>query len=323
MKNSVACCTFNGALFLRDQLASLLDQTVRPDEIVIVDDASDDDTSLIAEDFSGSAPRDVSVVFERNASNRGVSENFQNAISLTSGEVVFLCDQDDIWHASKIETMHRAFDARADLALLYSDARLIGAQGDALSGSLFDALEVTARERRLIRDGSAFSALLARNLVTGATVALRRSVFDAARPFPREWVHDEWLAIIAAALGSVDYVDAQLIDYRQHDTNQIGMRRLKPSEKFARLLRPREHRYRHMQRRIEVLLEKLIALGPAVATDHVEKVREKLVHVRVRAALPQNRLARFVPILREVSTGRYARYSVGLRSIAQDFFEPA
>ena len=78
-----------------------------------------------------------------------------------------------------------------------------------------------------------------------------------------------------------------------------------------------------MQRRVEILLDKLIALGPAVPPDHVRKVREKLGHVRVRAALPQNRAARFVPILREISTGRYAHYSVGLRSIAQDFFEPA
>ena len=323
MKISVACCTYNGSAFLSDQLESLLGQSMRPDEIVIVDDASTDDTARIAEHFSRGAPAGVAVVFERNPSNCGVIENFQKAISLTSGGVTFLCDQDDVWHAAKIETMVRAFDTRADLTLLYSDARLIGAQGGALSGSLFDALEVTARERRLIRDGSAFSALLARNLVTGATVALRRSVFDAARPFPREWVHDEWLAIIAAALGSVDYVDAQLIDYRQHDRNQIGMRRLKLSEKFPKLLRPRENRYRHMQRRVEILLDKLIALAPAVRPEYVEQVREKLRHVRVRAALPKNRAVRIVPILCEISTGRYARYSVGLRSIAQDFFEPA
>ena len=323
MRISVACCTYNGALFLGDQLRSLVGQTRRPDEIVIVDDASVDGTAQIAEHFSRSAPAGVAVVFERNASNCGVTENFQKAISLTSGELIFLCDQDDVWHTSKIETMCRVFDARADLTLLHSDARLIGARGDTLSGSLLDALEVSARERSLIHGGSAFSALLARNLVTGATVALRRSAFDAARPFPREWVHDEWLAIIAAALGSVDFVDAQLIAYRQHDANQIGMRRLTLSEKFAKLFRSRENRYQTMQRRVEVLLAKLIALGSVVPPDRVEKVREKLAHARVRAALPHNRAARFVPILREISTGRYARYSAGLRSIAQDFFEPA
>ena len=323
MRISVACCTYNGALFLGDQLRSLVGQTRRPDEIVIVDDASVDGTAQIAEHFSRSAPAGVAVVFERNVSNCGVTENFQKAISLTSGELIFLCDQDDVWHTSKIETMCRVFDARADLTLLHSDARLIGARGDTLSGSLLDALEVSARERSLIHGGSAFSALLARNLVTGATVALRRSAFDAARPFPREWVHDEWLAIIAAALGSVDFVDAQLIAYRQHDANQIGMRRLTLSEKFAKLFRSRENRYQTMQRRVEVLLAKLIALGSVVPPDRVEKVREKLAHARVRAALPHNRAARFVPILREISTGRYARYSAGLRSIAQDFFEPA
>ena len=323
MKTSVACCTFNGALFLGDQLDSLIDQTVRPDQIVIVDDSSDDDTARIAEQFSRNAPADVAVVFERNASNLGVSENFSKALALTSGDVIFLCDQDDVWHPSKIQTMLGAFAERNDLALLYSDACLIDAHGDALSGSLFDALEVSARERKLIHDGSAFTALLARNLVTGATVAFRRSVFDAARPFPPDWVHDVWLAIIAAALGSVDYVDASLIDYRQHEANAIGMRRLSLSQKFAKLFRPREHRYRTLQRRVEILLDKIVALESTVQPDRAEKVREKLAHVRVRAALPRNRLARVVPILRETSTGRYVHYSVGLRSIAQDLFEPA
>ena len=323
MSISVACCTYNGALFLEDQLESLVGQTRPPDEIVIVDDASRDDTARIVEQFSRSAPAGIAVVFQRNVTNCGVTENFRKAISLTTGELIFLCDQDDVWHSSKIETMCRVFETRSDLTLLHSDARLIGGEGGTLSCSLFEALEMTSRERRLIRRGSAFTALLARNLVTGATTALRRSVFDAARPFPNEWVHDEWLAIIAAAVGNVDYVDSQLIDYRQHSANQIGMRPLTLNQKFAKLSRAREHRYQRVQRRVEVLLEKLVSLGSVVPKERVRKVHEKLEHVGVRAALPQNRAARIVPIVREIATGRYTQYSTGIRSIAQDFCEPA
>ena len=322
MTVSVACCLYNGERYLERQLASIAAQSVLPDEIVIVDDGSTDGSVDIAHDFARRAPASLRVVVERNARNLGLVANFEKAIARTSGDLIFLCDQDDVWHPSKVATMRRQFDARPDLLLLFTDARLIDGDGVALSNSLFDALEVSARERRSIACGSAFAALIARNLVTGATTALRRSAFEAARPFPREWIHDEWLAIVAAAVGVVDCVDDMLIDYRQHDANQIGARRPTVGEKFARLSRPRADRYFGMRRRAELLLDKLRTMTPAVPPARIDDAIARLAHVEVRAALPAARPARLRPIAREVATGRYRLYSRGFRSILQDCFEP-
>lgn len=323
MKTSVACCLYNGARYLQQQLDSLVAQSVRPDEIVIVDDGSVDDSPRIAEDFARAAPDGIDVIVVRNPVNLGVVANFEKALSLTTGALVFLCDQDDVWVPSKIETMTRVFDMRDDLLLLFSDARLIDEAGRALPHTLFEALEVTARERRLLREHRPFAALIGRNVVTGATAVVRRAVIDAARPFPPEWVHDEWLAIVAAALGSVDYLPMPLIDYRQHDANQIGVHRLTLTEKWTKLFKHRAERYRTLQRRAEILLRRIDDLGSRSSPDHLRLAAGKLAHVQVRATLPDNRVRRAPRIAREVAAGRYTRYSSGFRSIVRDCLEPA
>ena len=100
--------------------------------------------------------------------------NFERCIADTTGDLVFLCDQDDVWHPDKVATMVAEFERRPDLALLFTDADLVDATGWSLGHTLFDALGVTRRERRLVRGGSAFEALVRRNLATGATIAFRR-----------------------------------------------------------------------------------------------------------------------------------------------------
>ena len=322
MKISIACCTYNGAPFLDKQLRSLTDQTVLPDEIVVVDDGSRDDSVRIATEFARNVDRRVRVVVESNPSNLGVVGNFEKALSRCSGDLVFLCDQDDLWDRRKIEIMSREFDRRSDLLLLFTDARLLDAKGADLSQTLFEALEVSGRERRLIHDGAGFSALIARNLVTGATVALRRTLIAVAAPFPAEWIHDEWLAIVAASIGKIEALDDRLIGYRQHVANQIGVRRLTFPEKVRKASRPRGDYYARLQRRTEILVDRLQALGPRVPEAHLRCAKDKLAHVRFRSALPANRFARLMPIIGEITTGRYRRYSSGLPNIARDCLAP-
>ena len=105
---SVALCTYNGGRFLREQLQSIADQSARPAELVICDDGSTDDTVSIAETFARSAPFRVDV--HRNRTRSGTIANFDYAMSLCGGDVIFLCDQDDVWHPEKIARTIRRFD---------------------------------------------------------------------------------------------------------------------------------------------------------------------------------------------------------------------
>ena len=98
---SVALCTYNGAQFIREQLNSILCQTTNVDEIVICDDGSSDDTLSIINSYCSKT--DIIRVYQ-NQDKLGVSKNFQKAIDLCHGDLIFLSDQDDIWQANKVQT---------------------------------------------------------------------------------------------------------------------------------------------------------------------------------------------------------------------------
>ena len=98
---SVALCTYNGARFLEEQLASLLAQNRRPDELVVCDDRSTDSTVQMLESFSRSAPFPVRI--QVNPVNLGSTVNFDRAMRLCAGSLIAFCDQDDIWLPHKLE----------------------------------------------------------------------------------------------------------------------------------------------------------------------------------------------------------------------------
>lgn len=107
LKISIALATFNGARFLKEQLASLAEQTSLPSELVVTDDGSTDETQAILESFACVAPFQVS--FHRNDQRLGYGMNFLKAASLCSGDVIAFCDQDDVWLPAKLERLRKAF----------------------------------------------------------------------------------------------------------------------------------------------------------------------------------------------------------------------
>ena len=316
---TVVLCTFNGARYLTEQLRSLLAQTRRPDELVILDDVSDDDTWTLLEAFRNEAEiAGINVLLQRNPRNLGYVRNFERGVALARTGLVLLCDQDDVWHPGKIARIEAEFRARPALQLLHTDARLVDAGGAALGCGLFEALELTARERALIHAGRAFEVLMRRNVVTGATAAFRRGLVARALPFPDGWVHDEWLALVAAAGGEVDCLEEPLVDYRQHGANQIGMNRRSVAEKLGRHGVPRRVYLRRVAGRLVQLQANLERGGVPMDAPNQRVLREALAHARHRAELPRAPLARWLRVGREVLSGRYARCSFGLRSIGAD-----
>ena len=321
---SVALASRNGAAFIDEQLRSIFTQIVLPDQIVVSDDASTDATlELVAAVFAEFAHLGVRTRVISNPEALGVRGNFEQAMLACTSELIALCDQDDVWERSRIERITARFRGLPELLMLSSDARLIDAAGEPLGHTLFEALGVTKKEVGQIKEGRGFELLLKRNIVTGATVVVRRSVLAKAVPFPAPWVHDEWLAIIAAVLGRIDVYPVPLVDYRQHAANEIGARKLGPFGMVSRLLEPRGGRYDYLLDRATVLRARLGELGDKVWEERLERADEKIAHLAARAAFPESRLARIAPVLREASTGRYALYSRGKADLLRDLLQPA
>lgn len=314
----VVLCTCNGARYLDAQLRSVLAQTRLPDEMIVVDDVSADDTMAILARFRDEArAHGIATTVLRNPVNLGYVRNFEHATSLAQADLIFLCDQDDVWQPTKIARMAQVFDDRPSLSLLHTDAQLIDEAGADLRCGLFEALEVTSQELSAVHAGEGFEALLRRNLVTGATAAFRRSLLHDARPFPTAWVHDEWLAIVAAATGEIDCLEEPLIGYRQHGGNQIGVRRRSAAEKFAGGRSRRQH-MQSVVARLERLSAYVVGSGLSARLQVQDRLTQRLLHARARAELPSDWRARWRWVWSETRSGRYHRYSFGTRSIVAD-----
>ena len=324
---SVALCTYNGSAFIEEQLRSILGQTAPADEIVVSDDGSTDDTPAEVESVFAAwkveHPRQaVTLRLIRNSAPLGVTANFEQALTDCTGELIALSDQDDVWPPERLALLIAEFRARPDLQLLHTDARLVDEAGLPTGRTLLATLGVTAAERAAEHEGNAFDILLRRNIVTGATVMLRRGLVQRARPFPAAWVHDEWLAIVAAATGEVDLLEIPLLDYRQHAGNQIGASSLDAAGRLGRLRAPRTARNARLLARAQALQARAAQLQPAPAAGTLALIDAKLAHERRRSTLPALRAARVASVFAGWRAGDYRRFGLGLQDMLRDLVQP-
>ncbi|GLI26084.1 hypothetical protein ARHIZOSPH14_03260 [Agromyces rhizosphaerae] len=316
---SVALCTRDGAAHVAEQLDSIARQAVGQVDWVVSDDDSRDRTIAIVAEVARGLEHEVRIL--RNDPPLGVTANFEQALAATTGDLIALSDQDDVWHPEKLARMVAEFDKRPGLLLLASDARLVDGAGEPTGELLLDTIYLGAADRARIHDGDTWVVQLRRNVLTGATMLLRRELLELARPFPSSWVHDEWLATIAAAVGEVDVLEEPLIDYRQHGGNQIGAESLGWAGRMRRLREPRDARNARLLARAEALAGRLPEV-PGIAPERVAEAADKLAHERVRSALPAARWRRVAPVVREWRTGRYGRFGLGAQDILRDLVQP-
>ena len=203
MRTSIAIATFNGGKYLEAQLSSILAQTVLPDEVVISDDGSHDKTSEIVTNFKNKAPFFVHVL--TNVGLHGYTRNIENALRNCTGDIIFICDQDDVWHPEKLELITMQFIKRKNVWLMIHD--------------------IAYCDSHLQRTGQTKLGRLRRGLispqsyVTGMATALRRDFLSVALPIPDGWSYDSWLHSLAHMTGRRRVIGRVLAEYRRHDSN--------------------------------------------------------------------------------------------------------
>jgi glycosyltransferase involved in cell wall biosynthesis len=243
--------TFNGESYLAAQLESIVGQTRPPDEIIIVDDGSTDGTVAVAERFRPLANLRIEV----NSVRLGPIKNFERAAKLATGDLIFFCDQDDVWMPEKIAVMAAHSGAAA---LLYSDAEIIDGRGALLCRSeLADYMHVRAMS------GGNFRYFLQGNCVSGHNLMVSRALLAAASPFPDFVMYDQWLGLVASIVARVDYVDQRLCRHRIHSRNYCNNRPLLElvHGKARAPRQSRRARFLERQRKVGRFLEELAARG--------------------------------------------------------------
>lgn len=110
LKSSVAMATYNGEKYIYDQLLSIYNQTRIVDEVVICDDCSTDNTVEIIRNFINEYKLNSTWHLYINKNNKGYVKNFIDCAIMTTGDVVFYSDQDDLWDKNKIEKMMQKFE---------------------------------------------------------------------------------------------------------------------------------------------------------------------------------------------------------------------
>jgi len=315
----VVLCTYNGARYLRAQLESIAAQTRRPDVLLVFDDGSRDATIGQLEEFAAVAPFPIRIA--RNSKNLGYLRNFEQATSNCESDIIVLSDQDDWWRPDKLEQIEAVLARDARAGAVFSDADIVDENLDSLGYRLLDALRVNDEERAFVRSGRIFPVLLRRNIVCGATFAIRANWRDRVLPIPDGIVlHDEWIALVLAAHNGIRFIPDPLIRYRQHAANQIGLRRLYWRDQFRSLLRSRRPDSERLMKLMRSLHERLSTTG--APADALHEVEEKLVHVQRRLSMRGGRLMRVPTVTRELIRGRYSRYASGWRSALRDLVAP-
>jgi len=211
--------TYNGSPYIHEQIASILPQMEQGDELIVVDDHSEDNTKEVVEGFSESRMK-----FVQNERNFGIVRTFERALHLATGDVIFLSDQDDVWRDDKIRAVLDVFDADPLVSLVVSSVEGIDMSGSPLPRSV--------RDRSTFRGG--VLRTLIKNSYQGCTMAFRKSVAEASLPFPAGIpMHDSWIGLVNSLIGKAHFLDLPLVRYRRHGQNATGIRRLTPYQRIA------------------------------------------------------------------------------------------
>ena len=228
---SVAMATHNGEKYIKEQLESIISQSMQPQEIIICDDCSTDNTIEIIESLNNPI-----IKLYRNKSKIGVVENFKKAVSLAiDGNFIALSDQDDIWFKHKLETLYdsiKHYKESVIPTIAYSDLILVDKNKIVINESFWNELN---HHNHLHN----FSTLLFGNFITGHSILMNSSMKKELLYKPNDAIlHDVWIALIALGVGKAVKIDQPLALYRQHELNtNYNSKNRKPSKIKERLIK--------------------------------------------------------------------------------------
>ena len=309
MKISIALCTCNGSKYLTQQLESLKNQTLKADEIIVCDDGSTDNTIEILNRYKDILNIKIFV----NKITLGVTKNFEKAISLCSGDIVFLCDQDDIWENKKIEKMSKIFDDK-NIGLVLCDGIIIDSKDNQIKDyTLWKSFGID----KINRENFMSYSLIDKNIFTGMAMAFRTNLKQYFLPISKNSYHDEWISFICSYKSKVYFLEEKLVKYRIHEKQKIGIIYIKSLyEKYKFVEKYRISDIETERDKVHDFIEKFQQLDADKNFIIKLKNKEKLFQYRATRSK-----FKFFILLWQLVTGKYHLYTNGkFNTFIRDIF---
>lgn len=232
-KISVALCTYNGEKYIEKQLNSILNQTIPVDEIVVCDDCSNDKTISILNLYKDKYPSVFKIY--SNPENLRSNKNFEKAITLCTGDFLFLSDQDDLWKPEKVAKTIAVFNANPSAQGVFSNADFIDSNDTKIHNEMSLWSSVCFFEKQNNQEVNLYNSLINMgNFLTGATLCILKKVVPFCIPFQtidKLFIHDEWLAYVLSKRNTLFFSNEKLISYRLHSNQQLGVGKIKDARK--------------------------------------------------------------------------------------------
>lgn len=203
---SVVMCTYNGALYIEDQLKSIMNQSIIPAEVIICDDRSTDETVVILKRFEKEY-KQIKVII--NESQLGFNKNFEKALSLANYDLIAISDQDDIWAIEKLNILASSFA---------KDSSVVYCNSIRFKDTIPTDLLPSKTYRRV--EGTCVKKLFLYNTCSGHAMMIKKKFLKNILPFPSKGFYDWWIAMIACCNGGLSYVNKTLVFQRLHQNNQ-------------------------------------------------------------------------------------------------------
>lgn len=236
----ILLASYNGELFIADQLESLAEQSYPFWKLIARDDGSSDKTPEYLNEFARKYPGKVQIVRD-NKGSLGAAGNFAELLQYSSADYVAFCDQDDVWLEQKLMLSLKRMQelegthGKTTPLLVHTDLKVVDKDLTILSDSFWQHQNLNPHT------GERWNRLLVQNVVTGCTTIINRALREAATPIPNAAImHDWWLALVASLLGRVEFIGQPTVLYRQHGRNDTGAKKWGPRFVLSRLSKTKD-----------------------------------------------------------------------------------
>lgn len=232
----ILLATFNGELFIEEQIQSILNQTFNDWILIVRDDGSSDRTREIISRYSLKYP-DKIINIQDGLPSGSAKNNFLSLLKHSKNKYIMFCDQDDIWLPNKIEQSLKAIqkEEKHNLnvpILIHSDLTVVNENGAIICASLYEMQNINMSYFNRVE------RLLVQNAITGCTMMINRALAEKLGTIPNDAImHDWWIALHAIVFGKIVYLKDSQILYRQHVSNTVGAKDTRSIAYITRQLR--------------------------------------------------------------------------------------